>query len=281
MERFDRNIRLFGAEGQRRIRASHVAVIGCGGLGEHAIQQLACLGVGSMTLVDDEELSETNRNRYVLARWTDPVPGTHKVDIAARAVSLIDPDIAVHPIRAPLRSADAFTGIRQAETVFGCVDNDGARLVLNELALAYGKKYFDLASDVEEGDILRYGGRVSLVDGRTGCLVCMGFLDANEAQRDLESAASRRDRTAVYGVDQTALDEVGPSVVSTNGVVASLAVTEFMVMMTGLRSPRRNLTYRADRGTITAGDAHNQSDCYFCGIVCGAGDRAGVERFLR
>ena len=281
MERFDRNIRLFGAEGQKRIRASHVAVIGCGGLGEHIVQQLACLGVGTLTLVDDEELGETNRNRYVLAHNTDGIPGTDKVTIAARAVALVDPDIVVHPVRAELRSEKTFTKLRHADTLFGCLDNDGARLVLNEFALAYEKQYFDLATDVEQEDALRYGGRVSLIGRGPGCLVCRGLIDPNEARNELEDATARKDRATIYGVDESLLDAVGPSVVSINGVVASLAVTEFMVATTGLRAPHRHLTYRGDLGVVIKNADSLQSDCYYCNVVQSAGERAGVERFVR
>lgn len=281
MERFDRNIRLFGAEGQNRIRVSHVAVIGCGGLGEHVVQQLACLGVGTLTLVDDEDLSETNRNRYVLAHHIDAVPGTHKVDIAERTAALIDPDIVLHPVRAELRSKETFAKLRRADTLFGCLDNDGARLVLNEFALAYEKQYFDLATDVEQEDSLRYGGRVSLIGRGPGCLVCMGIIDTLGARNELENAAARRDRAAVYGVDELFLDEAGPSVVSINGVVASLAVTEYMVMTTRLREPCRHLNYRCDLGVVTKSNALSQSDCYYCNVVRGTGERAGVERFVR
>jgi hypothetical protein len=55
----------------------------------------------------------------------------------------------------------------------------------------------------------------------------------------------------IYGVDRDALARAGPSVVSVNGVVASLGVTEFMAHVTGLREPVRQLTYRADLGTVT------------------------------
>jgi hypothetical protein len=281
MERFNRNIRLFGAEGQKRIRTSHVAVIGCGGLGEQIVQQLACLGVGTLTLVDDEELCETNRNRYVLARHTDGIPGTHKVDIAERAVAFVDPDIVVHPVRAELRSEETFAKLRHADTVFGCLDNDGTRLVLNEFALAYEKQYFDLATDVEKEDAPRYGGRVSLIGRGPGCLVCRELIDINEARNELEDARARKDRATIYGVDESLLDAVGPSVVSINGVVASLAVTEFMVAMTGLREPRRHLTYRGDLGIVIKNADSSKPDCYYCNVVQGAGERAGVERFVR
>ena len=82
MKRFERNIELFGESGQQRLRESRVAVVGVGGLGTHVVQQLALLGVGALTLVDGEELSESNKNRYVGVRHDDPVPGSRKVDLA-------------------------------------------------------------------------------------------------------------------------------------------------------------------------------------------------------
>jgi hypothetical protein len=216
----------------------------------------------------------------VLARHTDAIPGTDKVDIAERAVGLIDPHIITHRVRAELRSQEAFSNLMYADTLFGCLDNDGARLVLNEFALAYEKDYFDLASDVEQQGALRYGGRISLVGRGPGCLVCLGLINSAEARNDLENALGRNDRAAIYGVNGSLLDGAGPSVVSINGVVASLAVTEYMVAATGLREPRRNLTYRGDMGVVTSAPARMPSDCYFCNVVRGAGERAGVERFL-
>src|SRR5712691_4950162 len=216
MDRFDRNVRFFGAEGQAKLRDAHVAVVGCGGLGQHVIQQLAFLGVGKLTLIEDEALSRSNLNRYVLARHDDPVPGTHKIDKALRAV----------------------------HSVFGCFDNDGARLILNEYAKAYSKEYYDLASDIEQDAGLRYGGRIVRVDHTPGCLVCLEQIDLADAREDLESEAARQDRRKIYGVDADLLDEGGPSVVSINGVVASLGVTEYMVGVSCIRPPKRLVVYR-------------------------------------
>jgi tRNA A37 threonylcarbamoyladenosine dehydratase len=60
--RFDRNERFFGKEGQEKIRASRVAIVGVGGLGTHVVQQLSLLGVGGLALIDGEEVDHTNRN---------------------------------------------------------------------------------------------------------------------------------------------------------------------------------------------------------------------------
>ena len=80
--RYDRSIRFFGHEGQERLATASVVVVGVGGLGTHVVQQLALLGVGKLTMVDDEELEESNRNRYVTARSTDPIPGSFKAHLA-------------------------------------------------------------------------------------------------------------------------------------------------------------------------------------------------------
>jgi molybdopterin/thiamine biosynthesis adenylyltransferase len=280
MDRFDRNIRFFGAEGQEELRQAHVAIIGCGGLGQHVIQQLAFLGVGELTLIEDETLTKTNLNRYVLARHDDPVPGTPKIDLAIRAVTAIDPAIKVHGVPRSLRSREAFAALGRAHTLFGCIDNDGTRLVLNEYAKAYSKEYYDLASDTEEEDTLRFGGRVARVDHTPGCLVCMDQIDLSAATADLESEAARRDRAKIYGVDADLLEDGGPSVVSVNGVVASLGVTEYMVGTTGIRVPRRLVTYHGIRGIVTAGGEEAKPGCYYCTTVARRGANAGVERFI-
>lgn len=280
MDRFDRNIRFFGAEGQRRLSEISIAIVGCGGLGQHVIQQLAYLGICTFYLIDDEELEKTNLNRYILARHDDPIPGTPKVDMGYRAVKAINPDAQVFRVTHALRSKEVLQVLRRADVIVGCLDNDGARLVLNEFALAYGKLLIDLASDIETDSGLRYGGRVTVVGKELGCLVCMDLLDLAQAQQDLASEASRRDRARIYGVDQSDLDQAGPSVVSINGVVASLAVTEFMVAVTGIRAPKQLTTYRGNQGIVTVMQAKLQSDCYYCNTVKGSGDRAGVERYI-
>ncbi len=139
--RFDRQIAVFGETGQQKIRAASVAVLGAGGLGSHVIQQLALIGVRDFAVIDSEELSDTNRNRYVTARFDDPVPGTLKTDIAERIIKTFDPEAAVRKIPDSLVSMDAFDAIINADYVFGCLDSEGARLVLNEVCAAYTRPY--------------------------------------------------------------------------------------------------------------------------------------------
>ena len=281
MHKHDRHVGFFGARGQELISKERVAVVGCGGLGNHAVPQLVCLGVQEVIGIDDEHLSETNRNRYTLARRSDPAPGTHKVDIAQRAVKDIDTDVAFTPVKASLRTAQVFEQLRRATTIFGCVDNEGSRLVLMEFACAHRIPYFDLATDIPPGDALNFGGRVALVNQRPGCLVCMDLLDMAEARADLESESARLDRERIYGVEKSDLSTSGPSVVSLNGVVASLAVTEFIMHVTALRAPAQQLSYRGRTGVVTRSTPPAAAaDCYYCCNVKGAGDKAGLGRYV-
>jgi molybdopterin/thiamine biosynthesis adenylyltransferase len=279
--KFDRNIRFFGEAGQEKLVNAAVTVIGAGGIGGHVLQQLALLGIGSISVVDAEELAETNRNRYVTAEAADQVPGTPKVEIAERLILRINPSAKVIKIQDSLISDPAFKAVIECDFVFGCVDSEGARLVLTELCAAYARPYFDCASDIEGGDRPRYGGRVCISWKGESCLVCLSQIDVEEAQREMGGPETRRLHDALYGVQKSELGRSGPSVVAINGVVASLGVTEFMLGATGIREPKRLLTYRGDLGKVLVSQDEPRTDCYYCKALWGKRDGADVQRYLR
>ena len=279
-DRYDRSVRFFGQSGQDSLEAASVAVVGVGGLGTHVVQQLALLGVGRLVLIDSEEVDETNRNRYVGLRHDDPVPGLLKVDLGRRLAGEINPSVEVVTKAEFLRSQPAFDAIIESDYVFGCLDNDGSRLILNELCLAYSRPYFDLASDIVEGGT-NYGGRVCSVLEGTGCLVCYDELNLQAARIDLMSDEQRNDHTAIYGIPLSDLGRVGPSVVSINGLIASLGVTEFILTVTGVpRQPKSVLKYYGERGVVTTPVKSPYPDCYHCSGGKGKRDGAGVQRYL-
>lgn len=281
MNRYDRNIKFFGIDGQRILREAVVAVVGCGGLGHHVIQQLAYLGVRKIYAIDDEELSETNKNRYVLAQDGDPVPGFRKVDLIKRSVALINPNIEVITVHASLRSAEVLSALKQVDVIFGCLDDDGPRFILNEFCLAYEKQLFDLASDTENKGTLIYGGRIAHVgNDEPGCLVCMDLLDMTAVSKFLSSDNGRRDRDELYGVDKSDLEGAGPSVVSLNGIIASHAVMEYMLQATGIRKAKRKLEYRGNMGIVAVRNEIHADDCHYCNVVRGSGDKASIDRYL-
>jgi len=279
--RYDRSVRFFGKEGQEKLRGTKATIVGVGGVGGHAAQQLALLGLHSIALIDAEELDETNRNRYPTARASDKIPGTPKVDIGERLINEIEPSIEVIKVQDSVVSERAFQCITRSDWVFGCVDSEGARLVLTELCAAYRIPYIDVASDIEGGAEPRYGGRVCAAIDGDGCLVCLRQLDMAEVQRELGGPEARKVREAIYGVDRHQLGRAGPSVASINGVAASLAVTEFMVHVTGVRKLHRLLIYRANMGTVSVSWDAADPDCFYCKGVWGLGAAADAERYIR
>ena len=278
-KRFLRHIPLFGEEGQRRIREARVTIVGAGGVGSHVLQQLAFLGVHEFTVVEEDRLDATNQNRLIGARWDD-AEGTKKLQIAERLLRTVEPEPALDMVDSRLVSPEAYDAVKAADVVFGCVDKDGPRLILNELCSAYERRYIDIASDVLPGDPPQWGGRVVINWNGEGCLVCMGELDVEEAARQIAGPDGTEQRRAIYGIDEDVLAGGGPSVVSVNGVVASLAVTEFMAGVTNLRAPVPLLIYRGWQGIVSQ-RPEVRPDCYYCKGLRGHREAADVERYIR
>ena len=126
-----------------------------------------------------------------------------------------------------------------------------------------------------------FGGKVAIVTNGHGCLHCLGLLDPDEVRRYLSPIELIENEAAVYGVKVSALSETGPSIVSVNGVVASLGVTAFMALATGMQFPYKIQTYRGDQGTVSRKTITEAKDCYYCSAVRGQGDRANLERYFR
>ena len=95
-ERFIRTEMMLGAAAMDKLRGCHVAVFGLGGVGSYAVETLARSGVGELTLIDQDTLSESNINRQLFA-LTSTV-GMPKAEAAAQRCRDINPDILVHPI---------------------------------------------------------------------------------------------------------------------------------------------------------------------------------------
>lgn len=120
---------LIGDTAADRLNRAHVIVFGVGGVGGHVVEALARAGVGKLTLVDADVVSDSNRNRQILALCS--TVGQPKVEVAARRVADINPDCQVVPIQLFYGpdTADAidFTG---ADYVVDAIDTVSAKLTL-------------------------------------------------------------------------------------------------------------------------------------------------------
>jgi molybdopterin-synthase adenylyltransferase len=260
-DRNDRNVRLFGATGQQAIADKKAVVIGNGGLGAAVDQDLAYLGVLDYRLIDGDIVTATSLNRLKGATPKDV--GQKKVFVAKRMIEAIQPTAKVEAI--PNWLAETTEPLAGADVVFGCLDEDIHRVEMIKLCTEAGLPFFDLATDIDprQGS-LTYGGRVLWSGQGDRCPLCMDLLDQAAMRRDTMPADALADYDKIYGVPASELDDAGPSVVSINGVVASAAVTEFMVWATGLRPPKPLLTYRADHGIIRASLDAPTEGCPYC-----------------
>ncbi len=104
-QRFGGIARLFGVAGQQRLRNAHVAVVGVGGVGSWTAEALARSGIGTLTLIDLDEvcISNTNRQLHALAGQT----GRPKVEVLAERARAINPEAHVHPIQQFFTAATA------------------------------------------------------------------------------------------------------------------------------------------------------------------------------
>lgn len=283
--RYDRQAPWFTDEGQRKLGRLRFGLVGAGGTGSPLAQNLVYLGARDYLLVDSDSSDETSMNRLVTATATDIK--ILKVILARRLIRAVAPDAEVHVIQKELQSSEALDALKGVDVLLGCVDNDGARAVLNELAIAYHVPYFDLAVgiDAEKGRVKSAGGRLAAVVPGGPCLNCMGEIDVDEARYWLATAEQRefmRRQGYVRGMDVTA-----PSVVALNAAVAAAAASEIAVYVSGLRpvSPLSEIDLLGLGRTVksqwqTPIRVAKKPGCPVC-EMSGAGDRAEIERRYR
>jgi molybdopterin-synthase adenylyltransferase len=278
--RYARQVLAFGEEGQKKIEAVRVGIVGLGGLGSQLAQAMAHLGVRTFVLVDDDGTDPTSLNRLIGAQPSDAADRRLKVRVAEDHVHRINPGAEVVPLPKNLRSREALERLIGCPVIFGAVDHDGPRLILMELAAAYGAVLIDCATEivVEEGQLSDFGGRVVVARPGDFCLGCAGEIDREAAKQELETPLTRSLRQAHgYGLSDRM---PSPSVVSLNGVIANIAVTEFLVMTTGIREPNRCLVYHGLRGNVNLRTDSRRDDCFTCGYLAGTRDQANIFRYV-
>jgi molybdopterin/thiamine biosynthesis adenylyltransferase len=262
-DRYDRQVRLFGEEGQRRIAAARVVVLGAGGLAMPLIQQLAYLGVLTYSVADSDVVSDTNLNRLVGATLDDV--DELKVTIAERLIKTVQPTAQVTSLPVDLPHEAITAAVEGATVVVGCFDRETPRLVATDLCSSAGVPYVDLATEVMSTPTgVVFGGRVVIAVDGTGCVSCLDVIDMAELARERMTDEQRRLDDTIYGVERDALAGSGPSVVTLNSVVASLAATEIMCLLTGLRPVARQLNYRGDLGTVGRSREAGREGCPYC-----------------
>lgn len=127
-------LREIGAQGQQKLLAARVLVVGAGGIGSPAIQYLAGAGVGHLVIADDDTVALSNLQRQTIYRDEDI--GAPKAECAARFALALNPGVAVTPVLERLDAARAAALFREADIVVEGVDTIAVRHALNEASVA-------------------------------------------------------------------------------------------------------------------------------------------------
>jgi sulfur-carrier protein adenylyltransferase/sulfurtransferase len=154
-----------GIEGQRRLKAARVLLIGAGGLGSPLALYLAAAGVGTLGLVDFDAVDLTNLQRQVLHGTKDV--GRPKLESARERIQDINPHVVVEPHETRLTSANALEIIREYDVVVDGTDNFPTRYLTNDACVLLGKPNV-------YGSIFRFEGQASVFATADGpCYRCL------------------------------------------------------------------------------------------------------------
>jgi molybdopterin/thiamine biosynthesis adenylyltransferase len=168
-DRYSRQTRFppLGSEGQAKLAAARVAVLGCGALGGASALALARAGVGFLRLIDRDLPELSNLPRQVLFDEADVAAGLPKAVAAARQLERINGAISVEPVVADLTAANAAELLAGVDVIVDGTDNLEARYLVNEVACQSGVPW------VHGGAIGAEGRVLTVIPGQTACLRCL------------------------------------------------------------------------------------------------------------
>lgn len=155
IERYARHLvlREIGGPGQQRLRSAHVAIVGAGGLGGPSALYLAAAGIGTITLIDPDNVSLDNLQRQI--QFATAETGQPKAEITARRLSTLNPHIDVKPVEAAVDEENAASLLADADIVLDGCDNFETRFAVNAAC-------HSLSKPLVSGAVGRWNGQVSL-----------------------------------------------------------------------------------------------------------------------
>jgi adenylyltransferase/sulfurtransferase len=241
-ERYSRQI-LFppvGVEGQEKLAAARVAIVGCGATGSALSALLARAGIGYIRLIDRDYVEPSNLQRQMLFDEGDAAESLPKAIAAARKLTAFNSEIVVEPHSVDLTPDNAEELLKGVEIVLDGTDNFETRYLINDFAVSAGIPWVYAAA------VGSYGVTMTVLPGETACLACLfpdsprGMVETCDTSGILNSAVN---------------------------LVASIAATEAMKLAIGARDKlhRTLLSYDVwtnDYAAVGAGKP--RTDCRAC-----------------
>lgn len=167
LERYSRHIILqeVGVKGQKKLLNASVLIIGAGGLGAPAALYLAAAGVGTIGIVDADEVDLSNLQRQVIHTTNDV--GKAKVKSAAETMEAINPDVTVKTYRTFVDSTNIMDLIKDYDFIIDGTDNFPAKFLINDACVMAGKPF-------SHAGIIRFKGQpMTYVPGEGPCYRCV------------------------------------------------------------------------------------------------------------
>lgn len=170
-ERYSRHLRLpeVGLDGQRKLEAARVLLVGAGGLGAPAAFYLAAAGIGHLRIADDDVVDRSNLQRQIL--HADARIGMSKVESAAAALTALNPRARIEQVRERVTAVNVERLLEGVDVVLDGGDNFPVRYLLNDACVHLGKP-------LVHGAVHRFEGQASVFDagrrrGQAPCYRCL------------------------------------------------------------------------------------------------------------
>jgi len=229
-----------GAEGQRKLAAARVAIVGCGATGSALASLLARSGVGRLRIIDRDYVELTNLQRQSLFDEDDARESAPKAIAAARAIARFNSAIAVEPQVADLIPANADSLLSGCDLILDGTDNFETRYLVNDYAVKNSVAWIYAAA------VASYAVTMNILPGETACLACIFPQSPRGTVQTCETA----------GILNSAVN-----------LVASIAATEALKFLVGARAKmRRTLlswdVWSNERAELAA--IHPREGCRAC-----------------
>jgi molybdopterin/thiamine biosynthesis adenylyltransferase/rhodanese-related sulfurtransferase len=239
-ERYSRHLLVpeIGLEGQTKLLEAKVLLLGAGGLGSPTALYLAAAGVGTLGIVDDDEVDLSNLQRQVI-HTTDRI-GVAKVDSAEESITAINPDVDVVKYKTRLDASNVMEIIQGYDVIVDGVDNFPTRYLLNDATVRLG-------IPVVSASILGFDGQLSVFKPHDG--PCYRCLYPVPPPADMAPSCGAN---GVLGV--------------LPGTMGLLQATEVIKLVTGAGEPLigRLLLYEALGATFTELKVRRDPECEIC-----------------
>jgi len=242
-ERYSRQVlfRGIGVEGQRKLSAARIAIVGCGATGSTLASLVARAGVGTIRIIDRDYVEPSNLQRQSLFDEADAAESLPKAIAAARKIAAFNSQIIVEPHVADLIPANIAALLGEAHLILDGTDNFETRYLINDFAVKHSLRWIYTAA------VGSYGVTLNVLPGQTACLACIFSSPPEGTFETCETA----------GILNSAV-----------GLAASIAATEAIKMLVGADQwVRRTLlsfdVWRNERAEVAADKP--RAGCRTCG----------------